>query len=62
MPAQRPTAQEIFDRMCSSEFAALRRAIAIERHHTVETFTIRVRRIDSAASLQLSEFFVVLLK
>ncbi len=43
LPAQRPAAQEIFDRMCSSEFAALRRAVSIERDHTVETFTIRVR-------------------
>ncbi len=28
--------------MCSSEFMALKRAIAIEREHTVETFTFRV--------------------
>ena len=43
MPTRRPSAQEIFERMCSSEFAGLRRAVPIERDHTVETFTIRVR-------------------
>lgn len=42
LPIQRPSAQEVFDRMCNSEFMALKKAISIERDHTVETFTIRV--------------------
>jgi hypothetical protein len=41
-PGKRPCAQEILDRMCTSEFVALKQAIAIERDHTVETFTFRV--------------------
>ena len=42
IPVQRPSAQEIFDRLCTSEFMALKRAISIERDQTVETFAIRV--------------------
>ena len=41
---ERPTAQNVFDRLCSAEFVGLKRAIPIERDHSVETFTIRVRR------------------
>ena len=45
LPNQRPSAQEVFDRLCSSEFMALKMAISIEREHTVETFAIRVTLI-----------------
>jgi len=39
----RPSAQQVFDRLCSAEFVSLKRAIPVEHDHTVETFTIRVR-------------------
>ena len=42
VPSQRPSSQDVFDRMCSSEFISLKQAISIEREHTVETFAIRV--------------------
>ena len=41
---ERPTAQNVFDRLCTAEFVGLKRAIPVERDHSVETFTIRVRR------------------
>jgi len=37
----RPSAQQVFDRLCSAEFVSLKRAIPVEHDHTVETFTIR---------------------
>lgn len=44
-PAERPSAQEVFDRLCSSEFICLKRAIAVEHLHTVEAFVERVRLV-----------------
>ena len=41
--SQRPKAQEVFDRLCSTEFVSLKRAISVEYDHSVETFSIRVR-------------------
>ena len=41
-PNNRPSAQAIFDRMCSAEFVCLKRAISVEYGYPVETFAIRV--------------------
>ena len=39
----RPSAQEVFDRLCSAEFVSLKRAIPVGHDRSVETFAIRVR-------------------
>jgi len=39
----RPSAQQVFDRLCSADFVSLKRAIPVEHDRSVETFTIRVR-------------------
>ena len=43
VPHQRPKAQAVFDRLCSTEFVSLKRTISVEYDHSVETFAIRVR-------------------
>ncbi len=42
-PANRPSAQEVFDRLCSSEFVSLKRAVQVERDQTIQMFATRVR-------------------
>ena len=47
VPTQRPSTQDMFERLCNSEFLALKRAFPVEREHSVETFAIRVQRMLS---------------
>ncbi len=42
-PINRPSAQEVFDRLCSSEFVSLKRAVQVERDQTIQMFATRVR-------------------
>ena len=42
VPQDRPSAQQVFDRLCSTEFVCLKRAIPVGRNSTLETFTTRV--------------------
>ena len=42
-PQHRPTAQEVFDYLCCTEFVSLRRVIPIHKGTRVEACTTRVR-------------------
>ena len=41
-PANRPSAQEVFDRLCSTEFVSLTRAVQVEKDQAVQMFATRV--------------------
>ena len=42
LPNQRPSAQEVFDRLCVPEFICLKRAVSMARDCNVETIAVRV--------------------
>lgn len=42
LPNQRPSAQEVFDRLCVPEFICLKRAVQMAHDCNMETITIRV--------------------
>ena len=41
-PDNRPSAQEVFDRLCSTEFVSLKRAVQVEKDQPVQMFATRV--------------------
>ena len=55
----RPSAQEVFDRLCSAEFVSLKRAISVQHDRSVETFTVRVRQPIPRSDLCLLGMFTV---
>ena len=45
-PNDRPTAQQVFDRLCTTEFVSLKRTIQVECDHDTESlFTTRVSKL-----------------
>jgi leucine-rich repeat kinase 2 len=53
IPSKRPTAQEMFDRMCYPEFVALRQVIHIHDDWEILTFTVR-KSHDNKSEIWLS--------
>lgn len=42
LPTHRPSAQQVFDRLCSAEFVGLKRTIQVQYDHDVDAFAVRV--------------------
>ena len=45
VPVQRPSMKSVFERLCTSEFLALKKSFPVERNLRVETFTARVSMV-----------------